>query len=116
MHNNPKTIMDWQRDLVAIPAPPFGEQARSEWLSVRFREAGLQNVEVDAIGDVFGTIPAPACRLKAPAQWSYSPPTSTRSSQPTFLYSPQLKAIVCRPLEPVTTLPASSACWLLRTP
>jgi tripeptide aminopeptidase len=58
MHNNPKTIMDWQRDLVAIPAPPFGEQARTEWLAARFRESGLEKIEVDEIGNVFGTIPA----------------------------------------------------------
>ncbi len=25
LHGNPKTIMDWQASLVAIPAPPFGE-------------------------------------------------------------------------------------------
>jgi len=37
--------MDWQARLVAIPAPPFGEQARSEWLAARFVEAGLGGVE-----------------------------------------------------------------------
>ena len=58
LHNNPKTIMDWQRDLVAIPAPPFGEQARSLWLADRFREADLCDVSTDAIGNVFGFIPA----------------------------------------------------------
>jgi acetylornithine deacetylase/succinyl-diaminopimelate desuccinylase-like protein len=58
IHNNPKTLMDWQQELVTIPAPPFGEQARTQWLFARFREAGLQNVETDAIGNVFGTVPA----------------------------------------------------------
>jgi len=56
-HKNPKTIMDWQVDLVAIPAPPFGEAARSAWLESRFAEAGLEQVEKDAIGNVFGFIP-----------------------------------------------------------
>ena len=41
LHANPKTIMDWQVELVAIPAPPYGEQARAEWLARRFAEAGL---------------------------------------------------------------------------
>jgi tripeptide aminopeptidase len=50
--------MDWQACLVAIPAPPFGEEARSEWLAARFREAGLSNVETDAVGNVYGTLPA----------------------------------------------------------
>ena len=45
LHANPKTIMDWQMELVAIPAPPFGEQARAEWLAARFAEAGLSDVE-----------------------------------------------------------------------
>ena len=33
LHGNPKTIMDWQIELVAIPAPPYGEQARAQWLA-----------------------------------------------------------------------------------
>jgi acetylornithine deacetylase/succinyl-diaminopimelate desuccinylase-like protein len=58
LHNNPGLIMDWQADLVRIPAPPFGEQARSEWLVGRFTEAGLSEVRTDAVGNVFGRIPA----------------------------------------------------------
>jgi tripeptide aminopeptidase len=59
VHGNPKRIMDWQAELVAIPAPPFGEQARSEWLLVRFQEAGLIGVQTDSIGNVLGYLPAP---------------------------------------------------------
>ena len=58
MHNNPRTIMDWQVKLVAIPAPPFGEQARSAWMAERFAETGLKDVHVDAIGNVIGVLPA----------------------------------------------------------
>jgi acetylornithine deacetylase/succinyl-diaminopimelate desuccinylase-like protein len=58
IHGNPKTIMDWQRELVSIPGPPFGEELRSQWLAARFREIGLSRVETDAVGNVFGTIPA----------------------------------------------------------
>ncbi|MDR3727371.1 MAG: M20/M25/M40 family metallo-hydrolase [Terracidiphilus sp.] len=58
LHGNPKTIMDWQQQLVAIPAPPFGEQARSQWLAERFQEAGLASIETDAIGNVTGVLPA----------------------------------------------------------
>ena len=58
LHGNPKTIMDWQRELVAIPAPPFGEQARAEWLAARFAEAGLTQIETDAVGNVMGRIAA----------------------------------------------------------
>jgi acetylornithine deacetylase/succinyl-diaminopimelate desuccinylase-like protein len=58
LHGNPKTIMDWQTQLVAIPAPPFGEQARSEWMAARFAEAGLSAIETDAIGNVMALLPA----------------------------------------------------------
>ncbi len=57
LHANPKTIMDWQAQLVAIPAPTRGERARAEWLAQRFSEARLMNVEIDAVGNVLGTLP-----------------------------------------------------------
>ncbi len=56
--------MDWQADLVAIPAPPFGEKARSEWLADRFLEAGLDQMRTDAAGNVFASLPA----AKLPAE------------------------------------------------
>jgi acetylornithine deacetylase/succinyl-diaminopimelate desuccinylase-like protein len=58
LHGNPGKIMDWQARLVAIPAPPFGEEARSQWLAARFEEAGLSQVHTDAAGNVFGWVPA----------------------------------------------------------
>jgi len=58
LHGNPKRIMDWQTELVMIPAPPFGEQARSTWMAARFTEAGLSRVHIDEIGNVLGFFPA----------------------------------------------------------
>ena len=58
LHGNPKTIMDWQAEMVAIPAPFSGEQARAEWLVARFTEAGLSEVETDEVGNVFGWLMA----------------------------------------------------------
>jgi len=58
MHNNPQTIMKWQVELSGIPAPPFGEQARAEWIAARFAEAGLTQVHTDRIGNVVGELPA----------------------------------------------------------
>ncbi len=58
LHGNPKRIMDWQSALVAIPGPPFGEEARSAWMAERFREAGLIQVRTDQIGNVLGFLPA----------------------------------------------------------
>ena len=58
LHGNPRKIMDWQAEMVAIPAPPFGEKARAEWLAARFTEAGLTDVKTDAAGNVLGMLPA----------------------------------------------------------
>lgn len=58
LHANPKTILDWQTELVAIPAPPFGEQARGVWLAARFAEMGLSSIETDAAGNVMAVLPA----------------------------------------------------------
>jgi tripeptide aminopeptidase len=54
LHGNPKKIMGWQAEVVGIPAPPFGEQARAIWLAERFVEAGLSDVKSDEIGNVLG--------------------------------------------------------------
>lgn len=58
MHLHGQQMMRWQSDLVVIPAPPFGEEPRSRWLADRFREVGLTDVEIDPIGNVFGTLAA----------------------------------------------------------
>src|SRR5580704_5415873 len=44
----------WQLEMARIPAPPFGEAARAEWLKKRFREIGLADVHIDEVGNVFG--------------------------------------------------------------
>src|SRR6516225_1906766 len=58
LHNNPKTLMDLQSELVAIPAPPFGEAERSKWLAARFANAGLKETRTDSLRNVYGFIPA----------------------------------------------------------
>jgi acetylornithine deacetylase/succinyl-diaminopimelate desuccinylase-like protein len=50
-------LIEWQLELARIPAPPFGEQARSEWLLERFLEIGLADVHSDEVGNVFGIYP-----------------------------------------------------------
>ena len=44
----------WQLEVAEIPAPPFGEAARAEWLQERFRELELEDVHQDSLGSVFG--------------------------------------------------------------
>lgn len=55
-HLQERKVMQWQRELVAIPAPPFGERARAEWLAERFRELCLEQVEIDKEGNVLGLL------------------------------------------------------------
>lgn len=102
MHNNPQIIMSWQSELVAIPAPPFGEHARSEWIAARFNEAGLANVQIDAIDNVLGFLPAAAL-----------PP---ESSGPVIVLSAHLDTVfpIETPLKPV--LSHTNGCTRLAAP
>jgi tripeptide aminopeptidase len=47
-------LAHWQLEMARIPAPPFGEAARAEWLKKRFREVGLTDAHIDEVGNVFG--------------------------------------------------------------
>jgi acetylornithine deacetylase/succinyl-diaminopimelate desuccinylase-like protein len=47
-------LQRWQMEIARIPAPPFGEAARSEWLAQRFRELGLDDIQIDEAGNVLG--------------------------------------------------------------
>ncbi len=46
-----------QLEVARIAAPPFGEANRGAWLSDRFREIGLTQVETDKVGNVFAVHP-----------------------------------------------------------
>jgi tripeptide aminopeptidase len=105
MHNNPKTIMDWQTELVTIPGPPFGEEQRAKWMAERFAQAGVSDVRIDKIGNVLGYLPA----AKLPPE----------SSGPIVVLSAHLDTVfpADTPLNPtvtsadgVTTLCAPGAC------
>ncbi|MFZ3342798.1 MAG: M20/M25/M40 family metallo-hydrolase [Terriglobales bacterium] len=55
---NEPQFAEWQMEASRVPAPPFGESLRAEWLADRFRELGLRDVEIDEVGNVFGVRPA----------------------------------------------------------
>src|SRR6476659_10516470 len=64
LHNQEMEFRRWQRELTELPAPPFGEAARSEWLRQRFSALGLENVRRDDLGNVLGFLyPQPATPL-----------------------------------------------------
>ncbi len=54
LHLNEKRFREWQLAMIRIPAPPFGEKARAEWLLEEFRRLGLANAHIDAEGNVLG--------------------------------------------------------------
>lgn len=58
LHLHGPRIMRWQSEMVAVPAPPFGERPRAEWLCERFRELGLTGVHIDEAGNAIGTYPS----------------------------------------------------------
>src|SRR3569833_1395872 len=54
---------EWQQQLAKIPAPPFGEQLRSDWMLERFLELGLEDVHTDEAANVFGVSPGKGKRF-----------------------------------------------------
>lgn len=66
LHNQEAEFRRWQRELTEIPAPPFGEATRSEWLRARFTSLGLEDVHIDELGNVLGLLaPKPQVPLIA---------------------------------------------------
>ena len=55
MRSREAQFTEWQLEMARIPAPPFGEAARGDWLRKRWRELGLEDVHSDDVGNVFGT-------------------------------------------------------------
>lgn len=51
---NEDQLTRWQLELAAIPAPPFGEEQRAEWMLQKFRSLGLKDVGTDAVGNASG--------------------------------------------------------------
>jgi tripeptide aminopeptidase len=54
LHNQEMEFRRWQMELAEIPAPPFGEGRRSEWLHERFLGLGLHHAQTDDLGNVLG--------------------------------------------------------------
>jgi acetylornithine deacetylase/succinyl-diaminopimelate desuccinylase-like protein len=52
-----REMADQQLEVTAIPAPPFRERQRSEWMLSKFIECGLQQAHMDAVCNVIGVLP-----------------------------------------------------------
>jgi len=49
-----RQFCEWQMEVTRIPAPPFGESHRADWVRARFLEIGLEEVHIDEAGNVLG--------------------------------------------------------------
>jgi acetylornithine deacetylase/succinyl-diaminopimelate desuccinylase-like protein len=58
LHLHQPQLRRWHLEIVRIPAPPFGEQARAAWFLDRFTQLGLANPHIDAAGNVLAELPA----------------------------------------------------------
>ena len=56
-HLHAQQLLREQAELVSIPAPPFAEAPRSEWIAARFASIGLESVTTDAVGNVMARLP-----------------------------------------------------------
>jgi acetylornithine deacetylase/succinyl-diaminopimelate desuccinylase-like protein len=52
-----RDLADMQMEVSRIPAPPFQEARRADWLRARFVQLGLDDVHIDAAGNVIGVRP-----------------------------------------------------------
>lgn len=52
-----RDLAETQMEVSRIPAPPFHEARRADWLRARFVQLGLDDVHIDAAGNVIGVRP-----------------------------------------------------------
>jgi acetylornithine deacetylase/succinyl-diaminopimelate desuccinylase-like protein len=58
LHLHQPQLRAWQMEMLAIPAPPFGEAARAAWFLERFDGLGLTNVKLDGAGNALAELPS----------------------------------------------------------
>ena len=56
LHLYEQQLQRWHRELLAIPAPPFGEAARASWFISRFTELGLTSPHIDYEGNALAEL------------------------------------------------------------
>src|ERR1700722_3408382 len=60
LHLHQLQLRHWQLELLRIPSPPFGEQARAAWFLERFHQLGLTNPHLDDAGNALAEFPGAA--------------------------------------------------------
>ncbi len=62
LHLHDLQLRRWHTEFLAIPAPPFGEDARAVWFRRQFRLLGLQHAHIDAEGNALALHASPGGR------------------------------------------------------
>jgi acetylornithine deacetylase/succinyl-diaminopimelate desuccinylase-like protein len=117
-HLNDGKLMDWQRTMVAIPAPPFGEMDRALWFADRLQKLELADIYIDNEGNAGGVYASGQAKPNGqywPAADQPAQLETILSSRPVILISAHLDTVfpAGTPLEPILEarrLTAPGAC------
>ncbi|QMV17368.1 M20/M25/M40 family metallo-hydrolase [Granulicella sp. 5B5] len=84
LHLHSRQLVQWQLEMLAIPAPPFQEKARAQWFLHQFLKLNLHTPHVDKEGNVLAELPAsnlspdaPVVLLSAHLDTVFPPGTNT---------------------------------------
>jgi tripeptide aminopeptidase len=102
LHLHQLQLRQWQLEMLRIPAPPFGEEARAAWFLDRFTQLGLANVHLDDAGNALAELFSAA-------------PTAATAGGPILLLSAHLDTVFppgtpTEPTEVETRILAPGAC------
>lgn len=56
LHLHQPQLRQWLLEAVRIPAPPFAEQVRANWMLERFQQLGLSNPHIDEAGNAIAEL------------------------------------------------------------
>jgi tripeptide aminopeptidase len=103
LHLHQLQLRQWQLEMLRIPAPPFGEEARAAWFLERFHQLGLTNPHIDEAGNALAELPSRESVI------------STEAEKPVILLSAHLDTVfppgtATNPTENDTRIQAPGAC------
>jgi acetylornithine deacetylase/succinyl-diaminopimelate desuccinylase-like protein len=87
LHLHQPQMRQWQLEILRIPAPPFGEQARAAWFLERFHQLGLGSPHIDQAGNALAELgespqsPQPIVLLSAHLDTVFPAGTPTNPSE-----------------------------------
>src|ERR1035441_55276 len=75
LHLHQPQLRQWQLELLRIPAPPFGEQARAAWARAPSQHPALTNPHLAAAGNALAELPGPPTEGPDPRTSNLEPRT-----------------------------------------